>query len=296
MKQENCFICGGGNFGQVTEAYRKCLQCGHETLVAGNDQSFMLNDPLSKDDVVRLSRLDRFKQAVLQRFDPAPHPDALWVDVGSASGKYLFQNRQRYARAIGLEVTPCAIEFSRSVLGLEILEDAGKLPGQIHVATAWHSLEHFPAEALEYTLDALRLRLPLGGCVIVSVPNAASHQYRWFRSAYAFFDVPGHLHQFSPASLDRLMERHSFRRQALVTSWPYNVFGYVQSLLNVATGRHNYLYLRLKRKSAVASWGEDVLNGCLLPLVLPLGWMMGALDAVRPAQQGVITACYEKSH
>jgi hypothetical protein len=296
MKKESCFICGGGDFGQLTEAYRKCLQCGHETLVAGDAQSFMLNDPLSKDDVVRLSRLDRFKQAVLQRFDPAPPPGALWVDVGSASGKYLFQNRQRYAKVIGLEVTPGAIEFSRSVLGLEILEDAVKLPGQIHVATAWHSLEHFPVVALEYTLDALRRRIPLGGRVIVSVPNAASHQYRWFRSAYAFFDVPSHLHQFSPVSLDFLMERHGFRRQAFVTSWPYNFFGYVQSLLNVATRRHNYLYLRFKRKSAVVSRGQDILNGCLLPLALPLGWMMGVLDAVRPSQQGVITACYEKSH
>ena len=66
MKQEKCFICGGSDFGQFTKAYRKCLQCGHETLVAGDVQSFMLNDPLSMKDALRLGRLDRFKQDILQ--------------------------------------------------------------------------------------------------------------------------------------------------------------------------------------------------------------------------------------
>ncbi len=293
---ERCFICGCSDFELMTDAYRRCQQCGHETLVANDAQSLMLNDSLCKDEATKSSRLDQFKRKVLERFDRSPPPGALWVDVGSASGKYLFQNSQRYARAIGLEVTPDAIEFSRSILGMEILEDAGDLPGQIHIATAWHSLEHFPAKSLEYTLDALRSRLSSRGRIIVSVPNSKSFQYRWFRSAYAFYDVPSHLHQFSLGSLDRLMQNHGFKRQELVTSWPYNVFGYVQSLLNVATGRHNYLYFRLKRKSAQPSLGQDFLNGCLLPLALPFGWVMGLLDAVRPTQQGVITTCYKKNY
>ncbi len=291
-----CFICGGKDFEKLTEAYQRCRQCWHETLVEGGGQSFMLNDPLSKVDAVRSSVLDRFKNNVLERFDPDPPNTALWVDVGSASGKYLFQNLHRYNKAIGLEVTPSAIKFSREVLGLNILEDAIMLPERFHIITAWHSLEHFPADALDRTLDTLAKKLPRGAIFIVSVPNSNSIQYKWFRSSYAFFDVPSHLHQFSPVSLDILLGRHGFNRLRLIMSWPYNIFGYIQGLLNIMTGTHNYLYFRIKRKSAKSSWWWDVINGCLLPIAVPFGLVMGLMDAIRPEQQGVITVCYKKSH
>lgn len=296
MIAQGCFICGSVEFDTRTSAYRRCRACGHEILVSGQGQGYIVNDPLIERDAKRWTRLDRFKQGALRRFDPTPPQGAQWVDVGSASGKYLYQNRGRYAQTFGLEVTPEALDFSRNVLGLNVFEDASRLPGNIHMATAWHSLEHFPVEALEGVLGILATVMPPGARFIVSVPNSASRQYRWFGTSFAFFDVPNHLHQFSPQSLDRLMARFGFRRIATVPSWPYNSFGYIQGLLNVLTGTHNYLYYRLKRRSLRPSPGLDIIHALMLPILFPIGWGLGLLDAIFPNSQGVITACYERNH
>jgi SAM-dependent methyltransferase len=290
-----CFICGGRTFDARTPVYRRCVACGHETLTGGQAQGYIVNDPLSERDAKRWTGLDRFKRNILHRFDPHPPAGAQWVDVGSASGKYLYQNRDRYARAVGLEITPEALAFSRNVLGLNVLEHVAEIPMGTHIATAWHSLEHFPVEALENVLGTLARGMSAGAHFVVSVPNAASRQYRWFGSAFAYFDVPHHLHQFSPQSLDRLLSRFGFTRIATVSSWPYNAFGYTQGLLNIITRTHNYLYYRLKRRSLRPSLWLDLAHVALLPVLVPLGWGLAMVDALRSESQGVITACYEKN-
>jgi hypothetical protein len=185
------------------------------------------------------------------------------------------------------------VAFSRA-LGLNIVTSIDDVAAPIDFATAWHSLEHFPNAALGALLPALRSKMPAGARVIVSVPNGASWQYRGYRRRFAFFDVPNHLQQFTPDSLARLFAAHGFHRVATVTSWPYNVFGHIQALLNLAVPEHNYLYYRLKRGRRARSWISPALSAVLLPLALPIGFMLGAVDAVFPARQGVLTWCFER--
>lgn len=155
MNLSCCFICGCPDLAGSRAGYLRCYQCGHETLQESQSQGYIVNDPLSISDAECRTGLDKFKDAVLRHFDPEPPEDAIWVDVGSASGKYLYQNRSRYARSLGLEITRAAVEFSRNVLGLVIVEDIEELPKSIHVVTAWHSLEHFPANEVERLLRCL---------------------------------------------------------------------------------------------------------------------------------------------
>lgn len=240
-----------------------------------------------------MTGLDRFKARVLSLFDSGVERKLL-LDIGSASGKFLHQNAARYSRVTGIEITPEALKFSRRVLGLEVAEDIREVPDEISVATAWHSLEHIPERHLLELLDSLSRKMAANGRLVVSVPNGASLQYRWFGVAYAYFDVPNHLHQFTPDSLGRLLERFGFSHVTTVSSWPYNTFGYTQSLLNVVTRTHNYLYYRLKRRSRKPSFPLDIANGILLLIFVPVGWLLGLVDAVNLKSQGVITACFEK--
>lgn len=290
-----CFICGGTLYPARTSAYQRCGTCGHEILTEDQSQSYIVNDQLSQKEIKRWTQLDKFKRRVLFRCDPKPPHDAQWVDVGSASGKYLYQNQNRYAQAQGLEITPEALAFSRNVLGLNIVQDVDQVMANTHVATAWHSLEHFPVSALEKVLSTLAAGMTTRARFIVSVPNANSFQYRWFRNSYAFFDVPNHLHQFTPQSLDRMMARFGFKLTSKFASWPYNTFGYTQGLLNRFTGTHNYLYYRVKRRCIKPSLRLDLLHVMLLPFLVPIGWCLGVLDAMRLESQGVITVCYEKN-
>ena len=288
-----CFICHGTAFDQITPQYQRCRQCGHETLVATGAQAYMLNDPLSAEDTRRVSFLDRFQDAVLDRFRGGAE-SGQWIDIGSGSGKLLYRNRHKFAQARGVEVTPAAIEFSRRELGLDIVTDLNQVPGGIAFATAWHSLEHFPVEALESLLATLRAKMPAGARIIVSVPNGASFQYRLFHGHFAFFDVPNHLQQFTPDSLQRLFAAHGFSPARPVVSWPYNIFGYAQALLNLVMPGHNYMYYRLKRGAPSKSMRRDLAGFCLLPLVVPLGLVLSLFDAVCPGGQAVLTCCFER--
>ena len=254
----------------------------------------MVNDNLSEKEARRVTSLDRFKAHTLSFFDIGIVRKQL-LDIGSGSGKFLYHNAGRYSRATGIEITSESLQFSRQVLALDIVEDIQDVPGEISTATAWHSLEHIPEQRLLALLDGLSSKMPAGGRLIVSVPNRASWQYRWFGHAYAYYDVPNHLHQFTPGSLGRLMQRFGFHQVATVSSWPYNTFGYTQGLLNMLTHTHNYLYYRLKRGSGKPSLLLDAANGLLLILVVPAGWLFGWLDSQNLQRQGVITTCFEKN-
>jgi len=257
-------------------------------------QGFIVNDALSEQAARRTTGLDRFKARTLSFFDSGIARRQL-LDIGSASGKFLYHNAGRYSRATGIEIAPESLKFSRQVLGLEVVEDIRDVPEGISIATAWHSLEHFPEQGLLALLDGLSRKMAAGGRLIVSVPNAASWQYRWFGRAYAYYDVPTHLHQFTPDSLARLMRRFGFHQVATVRSWPYNVFGYTQGLLNVLTHTHNYLYYRLKRRSRKPSLLLDAVNGLLMIVAVPAGWLFGLFDASDQKRQGVITTCFQKN-
>ncbi len=289
----SCFICAGTAFDRATPEYRRCRRCGHETLVATDAQALMLNEPLRRETVERDTALDRFQAGVLHRCLIARRRRQL-VDVGASSGRFLFRHHARFTRHAGVEITPAAVAFARATLSLVIVTDIAEVAGPIDVVTAWHSLEHFPVAALQRLMSTLAQQVADDGCVIVSVPNGASFQSRWFRRHFAFFDVPHHLHQFTPESLDRLFAAHGFRRTRTFVSWPYNGFGHVQALLNVLLRDHNHLYYRLKRGRAGSRRVRDVAHCALLPFVLPVALALALLDALVPARQGVLTCCFEK--
>lgn len=159
---ESCFVCGGTEFDCRTMDYRRCLNCGHEVLMSTKEQGLIINDNLCEKEIRRMTGLDRFKAKVLSFFDSGIARKQL-LDIGSASGKFLYQNAGRYSRATGIEITPESLKFSRQVLGLDIIEDIQNAPEEISAATAWHSLEHIPEQHLLSLLDGLSRKMAIGG-------------------------------------------------------------------------------------------------------------------------------------
>jgi hypothetical protein len=143
-------------------------------------------------------------------------------------------------------------------------------------------------------LKALHINMINNSRLIISVPNGNSRQYRWFASAYAYFDVPNHLHQFTELSITMLMERCGFSHISTINSWPYNMFGYLQSLLNIFIKDHNYLYYRFKRRSLSPSTFLDIAHILLVPFIAPLAFLLAFLDIFDIKRQGVITLCFKK--
>ncbi len=287
-----CPVCSGPLGPASVPEYRRCTGCGHELRTGDGGQSLMLNEPLDAAQVRRRSGLDRFQAGIAARWFSGSRPGKL-VDLGCGSGRFLLGQRDRFAAVIGVEITPAAREFCRRELGLEVVAELATVGGPVAAATAWHSLEHFPVAALGPALDRLAALMPAGAVLVVSVPNAASFQARWFGARWAFHDRPNHVHQFTPASLARLLADRGFAPAGAAVSWPYNVFGYAQSLLNLAVPGHNQLYLRLKRGAPPAPLA-DLVSLALLPAALLLAGPLALLDALVPARQGVLTSAFAR--
>lgn len=285
---EQCIVCLGTQLLPDND-YMRCAGCGHETLSTHSQQTYMINEVLDSAVVGRATALDRFKNSILRRW---MRGDSVLVDFGSASGRFLYQNRNLFRSAIGLEVTDEAVAFSKQVLRLDIRTTVEDLSEGIDVVTCWHSLEHVPSDGLHTVVAGLAKRLSDSGRMIVSVPNAASLQYRLFGRHYAFYDVPNHHQQFSLRSLDALMKGVGLKRERLAHSTVYNMFGWLQGALNVLVGGHNDLYYRLKRGVEDNRKWRLMGNLLLVPVLAVPTLLIMVAEVALSERQGVITACY----
>jgi hypothetical protein len=292
---KTCFICGSPAIALHIGQYQRCGSCGHETLIDVDIHGDIVNDRLDRDDFDRPNSLDRFKKTVLRE---CARSRAFLLDIGSASGRFLYQNRGEFEQSLGIEVTPECVDFSRE-LGLHIETDLATLNSPVAVVTFWHSLEHIPADAIEVMFTRIRECSTKETVVVVSVPNAGSLQYSMLKERFAYYDVPHHLHQFTPVSLDKLMLKFGFSRYLEHGSFSYASFGWLQGLLNLFNSQHDYLYYRKKR-----GWGFglsptlrtllDAYNLALASLLFIPSIALTLYDLLLLQRGGVLTVCYQR--
>ncbi|MBI4680583.1 MAG: class I SAM-dependent methyltransferase [Nitrospirae bacterium] len=291
---KNCFICNGNVFIVSSKHYLKCINCGHEIIEDMETQSFIINEALSEKSITKLNLLDKFKQNVLKECTIAG--DFL-LDIGSASGKFLYHNKDSFKNYMGIEVTDECIEFSRKRLGLKIKNNINFVHNTISVATFWHSLEHMPSKIIESILEKINSSSSYSTRVIISVPNNDSLQYALFKESYTYYDPTSHIHQFSVKSLGLLLQKHGFEKENCFYSFPYSAFGYLQGLMNKINKIHNYLYYRKKRgiefsQNIHENILYDIYNYLLLVLFLVPSLLLSIYDFVYINKGAVITACY----
>ncbi|MFQ5737871.1 MAG: class I SAM-dependent methyltransferase [Acidobacteriota bacterium] len=132
------------------------------------------------------------------------------LDVGCADGKFLLALDSRKWSRTGVEFISEVVGTVRSMIPvLEVFAGDIYAPeleaGSFDVITFWHVLEHLhdPHRVLRRASSLLRP----GGWVFISLPNFDSLQARIFRRYWYAFDVPRHLHHFSPRPLRRLLRQ-----------------------------------------------------------------------------------------
>jgi hypothetical protein len=263
-------------------------------LVGADVHGDIVNDRLDQGDLDRLNSLDKFKNTVVRK---CARSRGFLLDVGSASGRFLYQNRGEFEKSLGIEVTPECVSFARE-LGLHIEHDLSTLNSPLAVITFWHSLEHIPAEAIGEMFSKIRECSTDETVVIVSVPNAASLQYSLLKERFAYYDVPHHLHQFTPASLDKLMMKFGYKCASEYGSFSYASFGWLQGLMNLFNSRHDYLYYRKKRGwdfglSPARCALLDAYNLVLAGLLIFPSIMLTLYDLLQSRKGGVLTVCYQ---
>ena len=139
------------------------------------------------------------------------------LDVGCASGNFLKGMKDRGWQAFGVEPSAYASKYANEVLGLDVkhgyLVDGLFEDDFFDLVMLWDVFEHL--EDPEKTLDVMYKIIKPGGTLLLSLPNSNSWDRAYFKEAWCGWDVPRHYYAYNPNLLQRLVERHGFKKKIL---------------------------------------------------------------------------------
>lgn len=160
---------------------------------------------------------NRWKRALLQRYlqkaTSAQQPFKL-LDFGCGTGHFAGSCARKGWEVSGLEPDTDAARLAQKDGLFTVYPDFSALPALqtargFDAITAWHVLEHVPEP--EKTLKHFYEQLKPDGVAVIAVPNFKSFDARFYGPAWAGYDLPRHLHHFTPAFLNELAAGQGFR-------------------------------------------------------------------------------------
>lgn len=162
-----------------------------------------------------------WKKRLLHRYlqnSGAPEGGHRLLDFGCGTGQFAQACASDGWDTIGIETDADAAGYAKKQSGLNIYPDFAALPAGeaetgFDVITAWHVLEHVPQP--EKTLKAFYNHLKPGGIAVIAVPNFHSFDAQFYGDIWAGYDVPRHLHHFTPGFLNELAAGQGFRPAGL---------------------------------------------------------------------------------
>ena len=173
------------------------------------------------------------------------------LDFGCGNGKFLkavIGKRLFSGFVQGIELDEDSYLAARRA-GVEVRKD---LPLNLEntIVTMWHVAEHLdPSDLKSLFLKFENLQVSK---IIIVVPNGQSRAWKNYGAGFAFYDPESHLVQYSPESLQRLLDSSNLEIVSNHRILPYGIFCSIQTLLNNRFER-NYLYNQMKRDGAKVS-------------------------------------------
>lgn len=163
------------------------------------------------------------------------NPQSRVLDIGCGKGHFLNQLKQEWKCEVsGLDIDESSTRYCSDILGISVTHgNATALetqPDRYDLVTMWHYLEHEsdPSEVLA----KVRMCLKPGGLLVIEVPNQASFENQIFGRRSYLYDVPRHLYDFAPATMEKLLTKASLEMEHLsCTSSSGGWLGSVQQLL-----------------------------------------------------------------
>lgn len=141
------------------------------------------------------------------------------VDIGCASGEFPEAVRRMGFEVTGYELSHHLAAQGRQKYDLDIrtgpFKSADFAVKKIDLVTMWDVLEHI--ESPSQVLTEIRSSLSKGGHLLLNLPMIDTLSAKILRSLWPFY-LEVHLHYFTMASIQNLLERHGFE---IVYSRPY---------------------------------------------------------------------------
>jgi SAM-dependent methyltransferase len=196
--------------------------------------------------------------------------------VGCGDGRLLrsFQNAGCF-ELHGIELPGPAAERAAKIPAIHLhpgtLEETLLPAASFDLITLVHVYEHLPKSS--ETLDRLTRLVRPGGRLFLAFPNVSSWQARVFGKDWFHLDPPRHLNLVPPPAVIAYLQSKGFPLVAARhLCLEQNIYGWLQSALNRADHRRNFLYERLKRNR---SYLPDRGAGCFAGHAAVAGILLG---------------------
>lgn len=237
MSKNTCPVCKGTNTHTVfpsvidytvsKESFEilHCDTCSHrftanppaENVIGKYYQSedYISHSNTQKGLVNRLYHLVRNymlgnKRAMIQRVTGKKAGKLL--DIGCGTGSFLATMKGADWEVTGLEPDSDARKQVADLHGIKALpsEELFTLgQKQFDVISMWHVMEH--VHHLDEYAKRIHEVLKNDGYFVIAVPNYTSLDASIYQAKWGGYDVPRHLHHFSPASMQYFMENNGFK-------------------------------------------------------------------------------------
>lgn len=205
------------------------------------------------------------------------------LDVGCGDGKLLVALAKHGFTGTGVELHSRVGERLPPGSGIDVvvgtLEQARFPARSFRVVVLRHVLEHL-RDPLG-TLTEVRRVIQPGGHLVIAVPNLASWQARVSRDRWFHLDLPRHLFHFTPASLERALERTGFTTRSIShVSLEQNPYGWLQSGFNAAGGRWGALYYQIRAEGSAHAQPARPLVIAAATALMPACILLATVESI----------------
>jgi SAM-dependent methyltransferase len=201
-------------------------------------------------------------------------PGLHMLDVGCSTGDFLDLCRTRGIVPHGIELSPAAAEHCRS-RGLDVT--AGDLvthdfgDQKFDVVTYNGVLEHI-TEPAAHLRKCRKLLSPGGKLVVLGLPNIESAGFKLARRSWMGLDAPRHIHQFSQASVARLLAKTGYVVSRIEPRSPR--FNPPSLIASVLPALHRHKFDAHQAQTGKNPVGRKAILLALLELSRPADWAL----------------------
>lgn len=202
-----------------------CLGCGHGWSNRATADNAVFESPAYASwRVANGSRMDAKARRYLDEFyEIVQSWPASAVELGCATGEVLGMLSARGTQCWGADPSVASIRHARRRFpGVSFtVGDVPAPPRPVAAVMGFHVFEHTPDP--EQLLRSVRGLVELDGLLYLRVPNHDSLARRVFRTNWPDY-MPGHVHHFTPTSIDHVLRRAGWEPLHVGTaanSWPW---------------------------------------------------------------------------